>query len=1059
MKRVGIYFVFLSKILCGAVFAFLLFAVITDAGKNSLLSAFSFVAKKYYSIDLNFSKLHNNRIDRITATNQAGTVYHIDNFTFSFSPKILIEADNVNINSKKLEQNVDLTELIFKIKTALPILHKYVNVIKIKDLNGIKNFSYISQNRESHCSAIVNNKSINLSITGQKCIVFVEDEYQNITLSFDDLFKEKIRFNVKSNNDLIDASGIITGDLSKLELQGVLKKISFSANASVIDGIMNFSAHLSRFVPNNRYLPIDTTIKANGICTLKNRSFDVQFSVYSKDKLLFNGTADYNNNVIKTSVTFNDWRIASELTFAENILQINKVQILHPALKIRSTKMILLNIKQYSNIFDVVKSGGIEFQISNLKLLKELPYMLPTGQGTGHIYLDEQKLKFNLKSKNLSYNGVEFYGLSGQYSSDNNLKILFDDVIFKEHKISDLLITKNGEILKIRGKIDDKGHINVDARLKPNKAIIDILDIHTKNLSLDSKNVDIAYPDNNVKVISDVINVFNGTASIDFQSNNGNKNLKVSVKHLSLKNMLFFINSKERQLFKDAFVNADLTIYNKKNKYLGIACIDITNNNSEIILDSTIKLLDDGVFIVGKYAGRRDFIEASIYIPTYISSGFQMVKIENKELSGLINASINLQKFQLLSTTDRLTLKGQLETQLSLAVSGNTPILSGSCSVSDGLVETPSVSVRNIFLNASVKNNYITLNRAISSHKKGTMNITGGGKFVVDDIIPQIICNMDVTFNNYNLLSSDTLTCDFNGTIKATGPVQKLKLKGQLIASNGVYDTSHVNPLYRSDIEVRGLSKNKIKALELDIAKTKKTPFTFDIATKCKNFRVTGKSVEAALNGDLNVVTFRDSLALDGELKLDTGYINMVGVRIKLRDGFVRFIKEYGIMPLINLHGNSIVKDMQIFLDIDNTKGKNLAIDIRSNPSYSIENIFSKIVFNKPLIGLKLAESARIHNAVKNLKQQPKNAFSYFDFIKELMIFDSFSFSNDETVNAKNGASTLKAGKYISDNIYIGVEKATEKETKYKVAINISPQVRVEANSNGEAGITWMYRY
>ena len=66
---------------------------------------------------------------------------------------------------------------------------------------------------------------------------------------------------------------------------------------------------------------------------------------------------------------------------------------------------------------------------------------------------------------------------------------------------------------------------------------------------------------------------------------------------------------------------------------------------------------------------------------------------------------------------------------------------------------------------------------------------------------------------------------------------------------------------------------------------------------------------------------------------------------------------------------------------------------------------------------------------------------------------------HDDTTNAKNGTSTLNAGKYISDNIYIGVEKATEKEAKYKVSINLSPQVRVEANTNGEAGVTWMYRY
>ena len=186
----------------------------------------------------------------------------------------------------------------------------------------------------------------------------------------------------------------------------------------------------------------------------------------------------------------------------------------------------------------------------------------------------------------------------------------------------------------------------------------------------------------------------------------------------------------------------------------------------------------------------------------------------------------------------------------------------------------------------------------------------------------------------------------------------------------------------------------------------------------------------------------------------------MVGVRIKLRDGSIKFVKDQGLMPLVTLHGTSIVKDMQIFLNIDNTKDKRLSIDIQSNPSYSIENIFSKIVFNKPLVGLKLSESARIRKAVQGLQHQQtsRSAFSYLDALKELLMFDSFSISNEEQIEGKM-TSTVTAGKYISDNIYVGLEKATEKETKYKVAINLSPQVKVEANSSGEAGITWMYRY
>ena len=181
----------------------------------------------------------------------------------------------------------------------------------------------------------------------------------------------------------------------------------------------------------------------------------------------------------------------------------------------------------------------------------------------------------------------------------------------------------------------------------------------------------------------------------------------------------------------------------------------------------------------------------------------------------------------------------------------------------------------------------------------------------------------------------------------------------------------------------------------------------------------------------------------------------MVGSRIKLRSGHIAFRKEHGLNPQIKLSGNSIVRDMQIFVDINNESGK-LNLDIRSNPSYSIEDILSKIIFNRQFQELSLAESTKLSNAVKNM-HHTRSSLAALDFIRDLVFVDSFSFS-DSSAGVDDG-NTVNAGKYIGDKIYLGVEKATEKEAKYKVKLNLSPQVAVEANTRGEAGISWMYRY
>ena len=75
------------------------------------------------------------------------------------------------------------------------------------------------------------------------------------------------------------------------------------------------------------------------------------------------------------------------------------------------------------------------------------------------------------------------------------------------------------------------------------------------------------------------------------------------------------------------------------------------------------------------------------------------------------------------------------------------------------------------------------------------------------------------------------------------------------------------------------------------------------------------------------------------------------------------------------------------------------------------------------------------------------------------MFFDTVSISNNNENSTNKDSHTISAGKYLSNNIYVGVDKTSEKEAKYKVRVNLSPQVTVEANSVGEAGISWIYRY
>ncbi len=52
----------------------------------------------------------------------------------------------------------------------------------------------------------------------------------------------------------------------------------------------------------------------------------------------------------------------------------------------------------------------------------------------------------------------------------------------------------------------------------------------------------------------------------------------------------------------------------------------------------------------------------------------------------------------------------------------------------------------------------------------------------------------------------------------------------------------------------------------------------------------------------------------------------------------------------------------------------------------------------------------------------------------------------------------MRAGKYISDNVFISVNKK-DQETSFDVDISVGSNTSIKANSLGEVGVSWKFRY
>ena len=65
--------------------------------------------------------------------------------------------------------------------------------------------------------------------------------------------------------------------------------------------------------------------------------------------------------------------------------------------------------------------------------------------------------------------------------------------------------------------------------------------------------------------------------------------------------------------------------------------------------------------------------------------------------------------------------------------------------------------------------------------------------------------------------------------------------------------------------------------------------------------------------------------------------------------------------------------------------------------------------------------------------------------------------------NEQTGEAEVSVGKYVTDNIYVGVDQGAQSGTRAKVQIELTPNISVESemgqSTDSSVGIVWKWDY
>lgn len=640
-------------------------------------------------------------------------------------------------------------------------------------------------------------------------------------------------------------------------------------------------------------------------------------------------------------------------------------------------------------------------------------------------------------------------------------KMTAEEISVSKVKFSKIEFNKKGNDFTCNGHINRKTKFDLCGSIKNNQEIT-------------VQKGELRYKKNILKIGSGIFDLVNREFDINVdlsaEGENGRAEFKCTHNKLcgSFKN---FILSKIAKLFKiempEFIINGDIELFSENNQFMGkgnfstkhllarknVCTIDCSLNKNGINISALLK---------NKLSKEKfEHLKVEAALPYSIKNNFKIEKFPGR--SGEINLTGDANLEHIIELPDKAYLMGKFNCDLQIKAFPEKPNVHGYAKLSNATISIGDVFLNNGEIELIGAGNSLNVAKAIfKGSKNQTAMAKGNGKIFFDGPVPNLDVYLHLFFNDYFVLNSDDLKVQVNGNGAMLGPLNDMKLVGNLDVPY-----AELSNLSTENSEEKKVIFINDKYLSPDaIAEEGKDFFTYDIALHCKKIKVFGSIFELSLFGDLRLTTYEEQGTLIGNLGFKKGHLNMFGKRMLFRRGSVEFLEQFPFSPKANFVCGRDLGNFNVSMAIKNHPVKGGSVELSSTPSASNETIISQILFSKDANELSVGEAAQLAYVVASLNKHGY-IFSILNSFQKIGVIDTISFSTNENQttlykDSRNANSaenlTISAGKYIRDNVFISVNKKGD-ETTFDIDVALSPSVSVKANTGGDLGISWKYRY
>ena len=484
----------------------------------------------------------------------------------------------------------------------------------------------------------------------------------------------------------------------------------------------------------------------------------------------------------------------------------------------------------------------------------------------------------------------------------------------------------------------------------------------------------------------------------------------------------------------------------------------------EVPLGISLKaLLDRGRLAANLETSRvtRKPITATASLPARLSLrplAFDMP--EDGALDGRIDAEILLARLADVLALDDQRLDGRLTADLTIGGTLGEPDVTGPVVLEDAKYENDASAtyIHSLNMEAIASTERIDVKSFTGrTGKTGRLEAEGWLELDADTDFP---LSVSVNLDKAELVDRDDIDGRISGEIALTGSLAQAEINGDLTvvrAEIAIPDGGGPSLPALDVTEVGGDIVNPVGQEEEEAEREKPFDPALNVSIALPNrIYVRGRGLDSEWEGNLDITGRASEPIIVGSIRIKKGHFDFLDKRFELTLGEITFSGGTPPNPIIALEAVSEDDDFTAIMRLDGPADDPKLL-LSSEPILPEDEILSRLLFNRELSQIGPVEAGKLALAVNRLRGG--GGFDAFGEIRGILKIDTLDVVSDE-----EGDAAVKAGKYLSEDVYFEVEMgAGEESGRVRVEIELLPNIALEAetseNADSGVGVKWKLDY